>query len=174
MHRITILLTTFIAVLAMTIACDKVGNTGGTDGGTDGDTDTDTDGDTDTDTDGDTDTDTDGDTDTDTDADTDADTDTVDTDALWLDLSGNCTPKSSPRSPTTCAVFRHPPGTRATRRPTPTAWSEIPVRYAGGMRAAGSSARTAACVALMSANERAIYSFRINVKKFPRQASTIV
>ena len=91
MHRITILLTTFIAVLAMTIACDKVGNTGGTDGGTDGDTDTDTDGDTDTDTDGDTDTDTDGDTDTDTDADTDADTDTVDTDALCLDLSGNCT-----------------------------------------------------------------------------------
>ena len=88
MHRIIILLATLIAVLAMTIACDKVDSTGGTDG----DTDSDTDGDTDTDTDGDTDTDTDGDTDTDTDGDTDSDTDTVDTDGLCSDLSGNCTP----------------------------------------------------------------------------------
>ncbi len=85
MHRIIILLATFIAVLAMTIACDRVGSTGGSDGDADGDTD----GDTDTDTDGDSDTDTDGDTDTDTDSDgdTDSDTDPVDTDALCSDLS---------------------------------------------------------------------------------------
>ncbi len=89
-----LLLMALAAVLmvgtAMAFGCSSdVDSTsdGGTDADTDADTDTDTDGDTDTDSDGDTDTDTDGD----TDGDTDADTDTVDTDALCLDLSGNCT-----------------------------------------------------------------------------------
>ncbi len=36
MNRITILLATLIAVLAMTIACDKADNTGGTDADADG------------------------------------------------------------------------------------------------------------------------------------------
>ena len=73
------------------LACDKGGDSAGSE--TDADTDTDSDSDTDSDTDTDTDTDADTDTDTDTDSDSDADTDTGpsaegwDADAIMVDAS---------------------------------------------------------------------------------------